>query len=103
MELKNLLKGLRPAVIGGIAAERVSLSSKRLFHLVCSSQSRLYISILAFHDQYSRIRDCPKSGNKRGRESVLELMMGSKQEDGLQGQNKRMPGWRVVGSVCSKR
>jgi len=30
-------------------------------------------------------------------------MMGSKQEDGLQGQNKRMPGWRVVASVCGKR
>jgi len=38
MELKNVLKGLRPATLGGIATEHISLSSKRLFHLVCSSK-----------------------------------------------------------------
>jgi hypothetical protein len=34
----------------------------------------LYIFILVFHDEYSRIRDSAKGGNKRGRKSVLELM-----------------------------
>jgi hypothetical protein len=37
MELKNLLKGLRPTAIGGIKAEHVSLS-KRFFHLAYPPQ-----------------------------------------------------------------
>jgi len=44
MELKNVLKRLRPAAIGGIKAEHVSLS-KRFFHLVYPPQG-------AFTSQY---------------------------------------------------
>jgi len=74
MELENFLKGLRAAAASGITAEHLALNAKRFFHLVWSHAAFTFL-ILVFHDQYSRIKDLATAGNKRDRESVLQLMM----------------------------
>jgi len=64
MEPENVLKGLRLAAVSSITAEHISLSSKRLFHLVCSSKraftSQYWFSMINIPGQGTE----PKAGIK---------------------------------------
>ena len=74
MKLVNRIKLVTPHIVRAtnmrmIICFMIFLSSGLLI------SKGLYIFILVFHDQYSRIKDSAKGGNKRGRKSVLGLTM----------------------------